>query len=171
LLVVGYSSHSSRVELPADRFHQYLREEGLEAVVAERLRTGKAATPGRERFSRCAKSLLQAGQPNAADRDRALGFRLELVAERNPYLLAPGSTLPLRLTYEGRPLAGALVVAIQRERPAAKVSARTGADGRVHLRLTESGVWLVKSVHMTPAETPDADWASYWASLTFELRR
>jgi hypothetical protein len=32
------------------------------------------------------------------------------------------------------------------------------------------GVWLVKAVHMIPAKPgTNADWESYWASLTFDL--
>ena len=32
------------------------------------------------------------------------------------------------------------------------------------------GVWLVKAVHMVPLpKGQDADWESFWASLTFEL--
>jgi hypothetical protein len=32
-------------------------------------------------------------------------------------------------------------------------------------------LWLIKAVHMVPApDQTKADWASIWASLTFELR-
>jgi hypothetical protein len=31
-------------------------------------------------------------------------------------------------------------------------------------------MWLVKSVHMVPAPAgANAEWASFWASLTFEM--
>lgn len=50
-----------------------------------------------------------------------------------------------------------------------KLSARSDRDGRVRLRLKPGGMWLVKAVHMVPAPAGSgADWASYWASLTFE---
>ncbi len=76
----------------------------------------------------------------------------------------------MTLTYEGRPLPGGLVVAMNRSTPAAKLSARTDAKGRVTFRLPQPGVWLVKSVHMVPAPAgTNAEWASYWASLTFQL--
>jgi uncharacterized GH25 family protein len=79
--------------------------------------------------------------------------------------------LPVRLTYENRPLAGALVVAMNRLNPAEKLSARTDKDGRVRLKLRPGGMWLIKAVHMVPAPAgTNADWASYWASLTFEMR-
>ncbi len=75
----------------------------------------------------------------------------------------------MRLTYEDRPLAGALIVAFNRKNPAEKVTARTDKDGRVQLRLRGDGLWLIKGVHMIPSATPDADWLSYWASLTLQV--
>ena len=104
--------------------------------------------------------------------DRALGFTLELVAERNPYRLGAGQQLPVRLTYEGRPLAGALVMAINRANPKVKLSMRSDKDGRVAFKLPQDGMWLIKAVHMIEAPAGSgAQWASFWASLTFELNR
>jgi hypothetical protein len=168
LLVVGYLSNASAVELKAEQFERYLKEEGLDAVLAERARGKQSGEPVRELFARCAKSLLLAGAPDGRQRDRTLGFPLELTAERNPYVLAPGEDLPVRLTYGNLPLGGALVVAMNRLDPSQKQSARTGPDGRVRFRLRPGGMWLVKAVHMIPAPAGSgARWASYWASLTF----
>ena len=111
------------------------------------------------------------GSASGAQADRPLGFTLELVAERNPYAVRPDQDLPVRLTYENRPLAGALVVAMNRLNPAEKLSARTDKDGRVRFKLRPGGMWLIKAVHMVPAPAgTHAEWASFWASLTFELR-
>ena len=171
MLVVGYRSNPTRVELSAEKFGQYLKEEGLDAVAATRARRGQAAGTAREIFSRCAKSLVLSGSANKAQGDRALGFTLELVAERNPFTIGVGQELPVRLTYENRALAGALVVAINRSDPSAKVTARSDKDGRVRLRLPRAGMWLIKTVHMIEAPAgADAEWVSYWASLTFELK-
>jgi uncharacterized GH25 family protein len=170
LLVVGYRSNPSTVEQTSEKFNQYLKEEGLDAVAALRASRGQSGGV-REMFARCAKSLLLSGPAGTMQGDRALGFTLELVAERNPYLLHPGQELPVRLTYENRPLAGALVVAINRANPAQKLSARSGKDGRVHFTLPRGGVWMIKAVHMIEAPGGSAaDWSSYWASLTFELK-
>ena len=65
---------------------------------------------------------------------------------------------------------GSLVVAMNRLNPMAKIKVRTDATGHARLRLNQPGMWLVKAVHMVPAPPGlDADWASYWASLTFML--
>jgi uncharacterized GH25 family protein len=171
LHVVGYQSNPSAVELTAEKFSQYLKEEGLDEVAALRVRRHETGAAAREIFSRCAKSLILSGSASETQRDRALGFALELVAERNPYALRAGQDFPVRLTYENRPLAGALVVAMNRLNPSEKLTARTDTDGRAHFRLRPGGMWLVKAVHMVPAPAgANAEWASFWASLTFELR-
>jgi len=169
LLVVGYYSNPSEVELDAAKFNQYLKDEGLDAVAAMRARRNETGAKAHELFSRCAKSLVLSGPPGQAQGDRLLGFTLELLAERNPYMLRDGERLPVRLMYQNRPLEGALVVAMNRLNPSEKVTARTGKDGRVRLPLRSGGMWLIKAVHMIPAPAgSNAEWASFWASLTFE---
>jgi uncharacterized GH25 family protein len=171
LLVIGYRSNASAIELAAEKFNKYLQDEGLDAVAAVRARRNETGASARELYSRCAKSLVLSGSPSEAQGDRPLGFTLELVAERNPYAIRAGQDLPVRLTYQNRPLAGALVVAMNRLNLLEKVSVRTDDDGRVRLRLRPWGMWLVKAVHMVQAPAgSNADWTSFWASLTFELR-
>lgn len=170
LLVIGYLSNPSAIEMAAEKFSQYLKEEGLDTIASVMARRKQTSDPVHEIFSRCAKSLALAGLPNPAQADRPFGFTLELVAERNPYAIRTGEDLPVRLTYQNRPLPGALVVAINRLNPSEKQSARTDTEGRVRFRLLKGGMWLVKAVHMVPAPAAaKAEWASFWASLTFEL--
>jgi uncharacterized GH25 family protein len=171
LLVIGYGSNPSAVELAAEKFNQYLKEEGLDTIAALRTRRNETGASVHELFSRCAKSLVFSGTPSATQGDRPLGFTLELVAERNPYALHVDEDLPVLLTYENRPLANALVVAMNRLNPSEKLTARTDNAGRVRFRLRPGGMWLIKAVHMIPAAADShAEWASFWASLTFELQ-
>src|SRR5262249_42062244 len=152
-----------------EKFSQYLKEEGLDGIAEARARRGQTGG-AREIFSRCAKSLISSGPAAKTAGDRSLGFTLELLAERNPYGMSAGQELPVRVTYEGRPLVGALVVAMNRVNPMDKLTARSDRDGRVRFRLSRDGRWLIKAVHMIEAPADSgADWASYWASLTFEL--
>jgi uncharacterized GH25 family protein len=169
LLVVGYQSAPRLVELTADKFDQYLGEEGLDAVRS--LMTPKPArSTARELFSRCAKAMLLSGPSSAGDGDRALGLPLELIAERNPYTTPRGEALPFVLKYRGAARSGALVIALSARNPSLKLSARTDRDGRVTFKFPESGPWLVKTVHLIPARPgAGADWESFWASSTFEL--
>jgi hypothetical protein len=169
LQVAAFRSNNARLDLPAEKFEEYLREEGLERVSALRARRGESGKPSREHYARCAKALLLAGE-KISGQDRLLGLPLELLAEENPYAVSPGQTISFRLLHQGKPLEGALVVALPRESPAARLDARTDAKGRVLFRLPEKGVWMVKAVHLYPAPPgAEVDWESLWASLTFEI--
>lgn len=170
MLVVGYRSGRSSVEQKPEAFDAYLALEGLERIAAVRATQPASQGVVRELFSRCAKSLLRAGTGAASGFDRVLGFTLEVVPEKNPYTMSPGAGLPVRVLYEGRPLAGVLVVALNRDDPTTAVRGRSGPDGRLSLRLSRAGAWLIKTVHMIPATAGSgAQWESLWASLTFEL--
>jgi hypothetical protein len=59
--IVGYRSRPKYLELAPDKFEQYLRDEGLEGIIALRAQRGESQKPSREIYSRCAKSLLIAG--------------------------------------------------------------------------------------------------------------
>jgi hypothetical protein len=172
---VAYRSKPAPVLLPADKFEQYLREEGLEYIIDARAARGQRQMPGRERFSRSVKALLRSGDArNMTGFDRVLGMTLEFALEADP-AAAPNGRVPMRLLLEGRPLAQALVVAYRKDAGAAgagreAMRARTDADGRIVLEVSP-GQWLVKAVYMKGAAADSgADWESVWTALTFEVR-
>lgn len=171
LMVVGYQSKPNPVTLPGPKFTAYLKEQALDGVIAARAAIGQSEGEAREVFTRCAKTLVTGSGAGSRDiADRALGFTLELVADTAPATLRPGATLPVRLVYQGRPLTGVRVVAVNQRNPFDRVSGTTDTGGRVRLRLPMSGTWMVKAVHMVPAPAgSNADWSSYWASLTFDI--
>ena len=165
--VIAYRSSGSFIELPADKFEDYLRQYGLDRIIdlrAEARRTRQK--PGRERFYRYAKALLTGQQPSAAV-TQPLGLAYEIVPDDDPTVrLAPFRG---RVLYDGKPLSGALVVAMLRSDPSVRLTARSDAQGAFSFALPRAGVWLIKSVHMVRASFfSDADWESLWASLTFE---
>jgi uncharacterized GH25 family protein len=168
--LIAFRSLESGLSLEADKFEEYLKEEGLESVIAARAKRGDSQKPSKELYSRAAKCLVQAGATGDTGFDRVLGLTLELVPEKNPYAMTGGGDLPVRLLFEGKPLAGTLVAALPYDAPEKKLSARSDRDGRVTFKLPAGGVWLVKAVQMTPVTgDPNADWRSVWASLTFEV--
>lgn len=164
-LVVAYQSRGSVAELPSDKMARYAEEEG----VASQLPAGwqrKALL--RDSFSRSVKSLLVVHGRGSAGFDRVAGLPLELVPLVDPAGLAAGGALPVRLLWQGKPVAGIQVAALSRLDPSKALVARTDGDGRVTFTLPRTGEWLVKAVRILPAP-PDgtADFSSLWTSLTF----
>jgi uncharacterized GH25 family protein len=167
---IAYRSGRTPVTLEADKFEKYLAEEGLEKISALRQRRGEREKPGQEVFSRSVKSLVMAGAAGGKGFDRVLGLTLEIVLAKDPRKIPSGEAFPVTLLYEGKPLEGALVTAMEQSEPQRKIKARTDRKGRAKLPLGRQGVWLIKSVEMMPVP-PDAgaDWESIWTSVTFEI--
>ena len=158
------------VTLPADPFEAYLREEGLERVIAERQATGASSQPGRERYRRHTKTLLRVGGQTDASALRPAAQVLEIVPLTDPHAGTGVEGLRLQVLYRGAALPGALVKAWHRAGGQTMVlQARTDGQGRLRFDLPRDGVWMVSAVHMVRATGQgDVDWDSLWANLTFE---
>ena len=153
-IVLGYRSKPSHVDMSADAFARFLREEGFPPMPS------KGHT---ESFTRFAKSVLHS--EGDAPADMKFGWRFEIVPESS---LTGAKPLRLRVVLEGKPLAGALVTAIHRDDARARLSLRTDRAGIATLALPRSGVWLVKSVALIAPRGGKSEWETLWASLTFE---
>ena len=177
--LLALSTADSFIELTGPEFTAYLRAEGLDYILKKRQELGHAAKPGRETYRRRAKTLVQVGSSDAlpAAQDtayrRVLNLPLELVPEQNPYRLAADKSLTVRVLRLGKPVSGAQVSIWQRQPgglPATHFSTRANQNGRILLRLTGPGPYLLAAVDMQPAPAAlraRADWQSTWASLTF----
>lgn len=171
IAIIGYRSRPKYLEMPAEKFEQYLRDEGLESIIASRARSGDSLKPSKEIFSRCAKALVRAdggGSERGTRFDTPLAFRYEIVPRTNPYQMK-GDEMGVVVLYEGKPLPNAMVVAMHKDDSSLRLRLRSDAKGRVTFHLPKHGIWLIKSVQMIPAPAgSNADWESLWASLTFE---
>ncbi|WP_168325420.1 DUF4198 domain-containing protein [Rhizobium leguminosarum] len=165
--IVAYEGGGSFVELPVEKFDDYLKQYGLDDIIAERERRGEQAKPGRERFYRYAKAMLGAAQTSPIV-TQPVGFRYEIVPQDDPTVSV--EHFRGRLLFDGKPLAGAMVEALAKSAPHTKFVTHSDSNGEFDVQLTGTGIWLIKSVHMTRAGFfSDADWESHWASLTFEV--
>lgn len=186
--IIVYESCDQTSVLPADRFEAYLREEGLDAIIRQRAQRGESDRPGRETYTRCAKSLVLSSPAGAAGDcdacDRAVGLPLEIIAGRVPHTVAergssPSQPLLLEVRYAGQPLPDAELVAVNRADPARLLRVTTDAKGQAAIPLPSAGRWMITTIHMVRVEPHAAsdeqrpaapgDWHSYWASLAFEI--
>jgi uncharacterized GH25 family protein len=164
---VGYRSRNTMITLDGPKFDAYLKEEGLDNALEAR--KGKSDVPGRERYSRCVKTLISVGDDRGSGFDHSFGFPLEFIPTQNPYALAAGDSFTVSLVADGKPVKDALVRACNRDHPTQWLSERTDVKGQVTFKLDQPGFWMIASVRMTAVEAPDCDWESLWATLTFEL--
>ena len=174
-----YDSAPQTITLNSDKFHAYLHDEGLDFVKVQREMAGTANQPGRERYQRHIKTLIAVGPvPEAVPAPGSTyaihaGQRLEITPLRNPLEMAPGERLPLKVMFNNRPLAGALVKAWHRQSSQlVTIRATTSDQGDVAFDLPFAGDWMLSVVHMIPATedaTEGVDWDSFWGNLTFHM--
>ncbi|NPC58698.1 DUF4198 domain-containing protein [Caenimonas soli] len=169
--LIAFDTHPSSIVLPGDKFHAYLREEGLDAIVTKRERSGAADSDGRERFRRNTKTLIQVGDRLDATYAVRTGQRLEIVPLANPFTKRKGDELAFQVFFDGKPLSNALMRAWhKRGGQTSTIKSKTDARGKVTFALPLPGAWMVSAVHMVPARnSPDHDWDSYWGNLTFAI--
>lgn len=175
--LVAFETNFVSIELPPEKFDDYLRKEGLDGPLKARQALGAEAGPGREHYARCAKTWI-AGRDRSR-LEKTFGMPLELIPRNDP--LEPGQ-LSVQVLYNSVPLEEVLVKAwnqplangmVPRDpsfrdpvKPSAE--ARSDRDGIAILRIDGSGEWLISAVHMVPApDKKEADWESLWASFTF----
>ena len=164
---------------PRASFDEFVRHEGLDEAAAALARQPARRAEERRTYAKYAKTLLRVGGGGgaAALYARPLGHRLEIVPEADPYSLGRGAALPVRLLFDGRPLANARLVVGSTDAATATQSnmpgVRTDKDGRAQLRTVRpGGPHYVHALHMIPsAGRADVEWESFWATLTFEARR
>ena len=158
------------ISLDARKFEAYLRDEGLEHVIAERAARGETDMAGRERYSRFIKSLLQVGEHRDHTYEKQAGMRLEITPLENPYAKKIGEDLLFQVMFDGKPLAGQAVYADNRG--SATQARVTDRDGRVTMHIERAGLWLLRLVHMRrcTADCGAADWESFWGAFTFGAR-
>jgi uncharacterized GH25 family protein len=176
LQVLGFETNGAYSELPGLRFTDYLRAEGLTLALDLRARTHAADAPGREVYRRRAKALVLAGVASAADDAvavRPLGFSLEIVPERNPYAVGFDGQLPVRVLYDGRPLAGATVKLNNLDFDARPIETHlTDAAGEAIFRLPRIGAWQLNVIWTKPiAGDGKADFETTFSSLTLGFPR
>lgn len=176
LHLVAVQSNYAISELPAARFNDYAREEGLVPILTARRAAGTVGKPGRERYSRRAKALVQIGPATTASNmfaTRPIGLKLEIVPDRSPYGLGKDRVLPVHVLYQGRRLANATVKLTNLdndERPVSVV--RTDRNGRARFRIPASGRWLLNTVWADPVrDDPKVQFDTTFSSLTFGYRR
>ena len=158
--IVALQSGHAVSELPGVRFTNYLKEEGLTPALAARTRNRTSNAAGREIYSRRAKALIQVGPGGAAQPHvtRPVGMTLEIVPERDPYAPSRTTALPIRVLYEGRPLAGALVKLTNLaadEKPVA--TALTNGVGRAVFTVPRTGSCCSATWRRTAASSTSDD--------------
>ena len=169
--LLAMASSDSYIEMEADKFNEYLKEDGISDILQRRKTRNELGKKSRELYQRCAKTLVQAGTKTDNTYKKNVGYLLEIIPLQNPYTLKPGQTLVVKILFKNKPLPNYAIRTWHKSNPTDKTTeqvVQTNAHGVAEFTL-QKGIWMVSLVRMIPAtDTLKADYQSYWASLTFE---
>ena len=168
--LIALESNQAFIELEPTEFEAYLKEDGLDYVIEDRLARGEQNKKSRELYSRYAKLLVQVGDRTDDTFKKKAGLKLEIIPSQNPYDLNAGDYMDCMVYYRGNPEPHALV----------KVWSHVGnriflqniyteSDGSIRFPISNTGPWIVSTVKMIRSSSPKAEWESMWASLVFEI--
>lgn len=171
--VIGASTRPSIIELSADDFNLYLKEDGIPDVLEARQKAGEMTKGAKERYHKHVKAMVQVGTTRSDHYATALGYPAEIVPMENPYSLASGASLRVRTLVDGKPAVNQLVVYGGVDGKDANIepkSVRSNGDGVATIPLSSAGIWYVKFINMVKVQRDSVDYESKWASLTFQVR-
>lgn len=169
--LVVMQSNNAYLELAADKFNEYLKEDGLDNIQAMREKAGTTGQPSREYYARCAKLLLQCGSRTDDTYKAIAGMPLEIVPLQNPYAVKPGGELKFQLLFQGKPAPFTLMKVWNRKDGRSLLqNMYSEKDGTITMRVSNGGDWMVSAVKMIPSPEAGADWQSYWASYVFGVQ-
>jgi len=162
-----WTDHRAESRLPAARFNDYLDAEGVTPALEARRREGVSDRDGSERYGRVAKTLVRVGEGGGGPPLTPLGAPLEIVPEADPW--SDPTRLPVRVYWQGRPLAGALVKLTDLAHDSEPLAAiRTDTAGRALFVLPRQTRWRLNVVWTRPLPpTAEVDFETTFSSLSF----
>jgi uncharacterized GH25 family protein len=170
-LLLTMQSSNAFIELDAEKFNVYLKEDGLDEVLEHRIKTNTNSNAAKEFYSRYTKLLVQVGDKKDDTFKKVVGFPIEIIPDRNPYSLQVGDPIKFKILAKGKPLFGVKVKVWNRfDNRTTIQNIHTEKDGTIEARISNPGPWMVSVVQMVPSEKAEADWQSYWGSLVFGIK-
>lgn len=186
--VAGVSTASRDFAQTAEAFTSYLKHDGVLDVLEERERTKTSDQDVVERYSKHVKTIFQVGDKTSSDWRTELEYPIEFIPLGNPYVLNAGDALPVKLLWQGEPLANQIVYAASDHSGQGHSHAdgadhnhvegedhthtdgtmlRTDANGNVIVELTNEGTWYLRTIYLVESEEEGLTHESNWATLTF----
>lgn len=170
--VLTMESKNSVIALEAQKFNDYLKDDGIDNIYQLREKNGDLDKPSRELYRRCAKTLIQIGSKTDKTFKKPTGMPLEIIPLQNPYASKIGDKMTVQVLFNGKPLVDKMIVTWHKTATTKtrQQKLRTNAKGEMTFALDQNGQWMVSLVHMIPlVNNPEGNYQSYWGNLTFEL--
>ena len=170
--VVAVALRARFIEIDPDHFEHYLADEQASAALTMYRRREDKTLPGREYYTKHGKTFIEVGGDSTDTSYRQpVGHAIEIVPLSNPCRWNAGDEVLVRVLLEGKPAPGLRVSTGHEGLPEHTYVQHvwTDDDGVARLELTRPGHWFARTHVIRPVELPDAEWESFWGSITFRV--
>ncbi len=169
--LLSYHSTNKFIELEAEKFNEYLKEDGLQNATDYRLAHHETDSVGREYYQRSVKTIFQVGTKKTSLYKKQTSLPLDIIPLQNPYELTKGSssTLTVKVLFQKKILTNQLVVVWHRlNGKTIKEEYKTNESGQLSFTVSSDGRWMVSTVKMERITNDSkVQWQSYWGSCTW----
>ncbi len=146
--VIALALRPRHIELEPDQFTEYLEDEQAEAALAARRARNEQDQPGRELYSKMAKTFIEVdGASNDTSYRRPVGHALEIIPLSSPCLWTVGDEVLVRVLLDGKPAAGLRVSGGHEGLPPHTYVSHATTDGVgvARVKLTRPGLWFLRT--------------------------
>jgi uncharacterized GH25 family protein len=183
--VVGVALVSRSARTTPARLQRYIVLEGAPELAAKYEKDGTYPKMDSvtQLSAKYAKTIVEVGSNGPRAFDKVLGHALEIVPLSDPSRLKVGDSVGVRLLLHGKPVAnvhlraGSAPPAAVRGDSAALAAAAaspgqvivTGADGVAKLRISDPGLWNVRTLYAAPMAGMPEHWEAFFATIVFSV--
>lgn len=168
--LLSMQSNEAYIEMDAQKFNDYLKDDGLDDILDLRTKTNTLDKPSKELYSRYVKLLVQSGEKTDDTFKKKVGLKLEIIPQQNPYNLKSGDYLTCTVLFDGKPLPHQTIKVWNKIGDNSFLqNAFTENDGTVKFPISSKGPWMLNTVKMIKSKKPGAEWESFWGSLVFGI--
>ena len=168
-VMLTFNSNNSFINLEAEKFNDYLKEDGIQTTIDYRREHNQTDSSGKEYYQRSVKTILQIGEQKDNTCSKKTTLPLDIIPLQNPYDLKENDSLTVKILFKKNPLKDALIKVWNRiDNHTSFVDYTSNEKGEIRLPVSLKGKWMVSTVKMIKLDNDkEADWQSYWGSLTW----
>jgi uncharacterized GH25 family protein len=168
-VMVAFNNINSFIDLDAQKFNEYLTEDGLTNAMDYRKQNNETDSSGREYYQRSVKTILQVGALKTDLYKKQTSLPIDIIPLSHPYTIAAGQNFKMKVLFLKQPFANQKV-RVWHKLPdgVTDSSYMTDANGEITFTVEPKGEWMVSCVHIVRLNNnAKAQWQSYWGSCTW----
>jgi len=167
--MVTFNSTNSFIELDAQKFNDYLQEDGLTKAIDYRKEQNEIDSAGREYYQRSVKTIVQVGTKKTEVYKKQTSLPLDIIPLSHPYTIGNNQLMKVKFLFNGEPLANKKIKTWHKLLNQVTDSTFISDEkGEISFPVETSGEWIVSCVHMIHIPNDaKAQWQSYWGSVTW----